>query len=584
MSPMFGREPHAADHDRAIELALARMDDPLAAPDAAWLETHLAGCPDCAASAHAFDADRALLRGLRDIAPEPPRDLWARTAAALEGESAGRHGRRSPARRIGLLQLAPVAGLAVVAVVVGSGLLNGAGTGDGGATALATPMALTAAGNVQVLAQGRDGSLEIQTRRVDEVCPVDASVCSVAPSIESAPLAMVSGARSVNDAILSPDKDRLVLVQRGDGAHGVYVVPMTTAAATTTGAPATLTPATATPVTTAPATVAPATPEPVAPTVVPSLAPATETPSPGTTEEPSPSSDDTTQTAAPTESPTPAVTPEPTEEPKPSPSVTVSPAPGGAIQIAKDVAVVGSVAAYNDAGTRFAFSARPADGSTGPDVFVWDTSEAIAHAITTDHRSLFAGWQAGHLLVSRVVDGAPGTYLVDPVNGARLGDRISDAWRPTVGPDGTTAVWWDGTVTLATDGVTWIPGDGRLVLGSWGDGGGAPQVLANGRVLDWQVRWDPRGTVLAVWLAGPTESDPGSLSLYRLDGQGGRANLGDAMLKDASAFEGFALENGRLAWPATGAGGKATLQIMAWNGNDVGRLELPADSGSTVVR
>jgi len=477
-----------------------------------------------------------------------------------------------------VLQLAPIAGLAVVAVVVGTGLLNGSGAGSGATTALATPMALTAAGNVQVLAQGQDGLLQIQTRRVDEVCPVSAAVCSVAPSIESARLAMVSASRSVNDAILSPSKDRLVLVQRGSGPQGVYVVPMSAAA---TAAPATV----------APGTPAPVTPVPATPTTIETAPPATEVPSLTTTGEPSPSDEDT-RTAVPAESPTPAapaetptprVTPEPTVEPQPSPSVAVNPAPGGAIQIAKDVVVVGSVAAYNKDGSRFAFSARPADGSTGPDVFVWDTSEPLAHAITRDHTSIFAGWQGGHLLVSRVVDGAPGTFLVDPVSGARLGDRLSDAW-PTVGPDGTAAAWWDGTVTLAADGVTWIPGDGRLVLGPWGDGGGPSQVLANGPVLDWQVRWDPRGTVLAVWLAGPTESGPGSLSLYRLDGQSGRANLGSPMLEAASAFEGYALENGRLAWPATGAGGKATLQILAWNGNDIGRLELPAESGSTVVR
>ena len=51
-----------------------------------WLDEHLAGCDACRAIAAAYDADRAALRGLRDHQPEPPRDLWARTSAAIERE------------------------------------------------------------------------------------------------------------------------------------------------------------------------------------------------------------------------------------------------------------------------------------------------------------------------------------------------------------------------------------------------------------------------------------------------------------------------------------------------------------------
>ena len=63
MSPVFGRGH--ADHDRARELAAARLDEDLAPADAAWLDKHLAGCPACAAIAAAYDADRAALRDLR---------------------------------------------------------------------------------------------------------------------------------------------------------------------------------------------------------------------------------------------------------------------------------------------------------------------------------------------------------------------------------------------------------------------------------------------------------------------------------------------------------------------------------------
>ena len=54
----------------------------------------------CRSVAAAYEADRLALRGLRDQQPEPPRDLWARTAAAIERESAvARRPRADGARR-----------------------------------------------------------------------------------------------------------------------------------------------------------------------------------------------------------------------------------------------------------------------------------------------------------------------------------------------------------------------------------------------------------------------------------------------------------------------------------------------------
>ena len=81
-----------ASHDRARSIMATGFLEPTEAADDAWLETHLGSCPECRAELTAFQADRELLRTLRDRAPEPPRDLWARTAASIERE-AGRHGR-----------------------------------------------------------------------------------------------------------------------------------------------------------------------------------------------------------------------------------------------------------------------------------------------------------------------------------------------------------------------------------------------------------------------------------------------------------------------------------------------------------
>jgi hypothetical protein len=49
----------------------------------------------------------------------------------------------------------------------------------------------------------------------------------------------------------------------------------------------------------------------------------------------------------------------------------------------------------------FAFSARPADGSHGPDIYLWRAGDATAQPITSDHGSIFSGWAGGMILGSR---------------------------------------------------------------------------------------------------------------------------------------------------------------------------------------
>ncbi len=57
---------------------------------------HLDTCGACRGAAAEYDDQRMALRRLRDDAPQPPRDLWARTAAAIEAEGAGAGPGRSP--------------------------------------------------------------------------------------------------------------------------------------------------------------------------------------------------------------------------------------------------------------------------------------------------------------------------------------------------------------------------------------------------------------------------------------------------------------------------------------------------------
>jgi hypothetical protein len=261
----------------------------------------------------------------------------------------------------------------------------------------------------------------------------------------------------------------------------------------------------------------------------------------------------------------------------------VTPGPDGAIEIARDVVIVGSVAAYSPDGTQFAFAARPSDGSAGPDVYVWHVGDREANAVTTDHGSQLAGWLGGRLLVSRVVDGTPRTSVLDLSDNSQRFVHDGAMWRPTVGPGRKTAAWWDGTMTKADDGVTWVPKNGSLILGAWPDGGGDPQVLAEGPISDWDVQWDESGSELAVWVARDGADGAGKLSLYSVDPATGRADLDHPHLDAVPAIGGFALEPGRLAWSAPDQGGDTSVEVLAWSGNTFGRVSLPTENGSTIV-
>ena len=108
-------------------LAATRVDWPLDPREAAWLDEHLAQLRGCRSVAAAYEADRLALRAMRDHQPEPPRDLWARTSAAIEGEAASRGGSRAGldlARR-GRSRSAPCRAIAVIVVVIGASVMSG---------------------------------------------------------------------------------------------------------------------------------------------------------------------------------------------------------------------------------------------------------------------------------------------------------------------------------------------------------------------------------------------------------------------------------------------------------------------------
>jgi hypothetical protein len=162
----------------------------------------------------------------------------------------------------------------------------------------------------------------------------------------------------------------------------------------------------------------------------------------------------------------------------------------------------------------FAFSARPADGSAGPDIYVWHVGDLQARPITNDHASVFASWVGGVVLGSRVVSTATGlpdesqpiespvaepsvegptidpapsqladpslspapslsptperelvpeAFLVDPRTNAEIA-QIDAEWQPAVDPTGLAVVSWQGTVAIGSDGLTPVPATGNLVV------------------------------------------------------------------------------------------------------------------------
>ena len=123
MSPEMS-PPRAEElpHERARILAAEVVDVELEPQDAEWLDGHLSACPDCRAIA---DEYREIHTELRSLArPEPPRDLWARTAAALDVIDAA-SGKRARGRTVGrqasrrpLIGTAVAVGLVLVATAV----------------------------------------------------------------------------------------------------------------------------------------------------------------------------------------------------------------------------------------------------------------------------------------------------------------------------------------------------------------------------------------------------------------------------------------------------------------------------------
>ena len=642
-------------HERARRLAAVRLDLALPPADEVALDEHLERCPDCRAVAAGYDADRLALRALPPI--EPPRDLWARTSAALEREHA-RHpqgGARAP-RRWGLVSvLGGGVALVLVIAIVGPGLLTGStaspgpialATGNsrpaGSSAPVVTPLAVPTSDVTWVVTKST-GGLAIVTAHLDKVCPTGdepdcAPLAGLSQSIASLPTVPSSLVRSPSNAA------QAVAIGPAPDSVGTTLFVMAVPVAVSSPAPSSFGPASVAPV---------VTPSPSAsPTLRTSPAP--------------PSAPASSPSAAPT--PTLRSTPSaPSAPPTVSPPPTGTPAPTAAATLAilSNVTLVGDQAAYSADGQWFAFSAQPAGTTTGPDVYVWKAGWPAAQPITSDHGTVFSGWIDGQILASRALpvvptgSGAPGAsgspaaspstgeasppvasppagasspgapsspsssapadgaqvapssdaasagpgelatpaaFLVDPATGSATRIAGLDGWRPVVDPSGRWVAYWSGTLTFDATSGMWQPFQGGLQVASWtavqaapdaATGAAAAHPLPIAAATDWDVRWDPTGAHLGVWIADANNPGLGSLSLLTIDqSSGATSSAPPALLLDTPALRGFALRDNQLVWatPPGQDGTGSRLSILAWVGVNAGKTSVqPIDNGALIV-
>ena len=477
-----------AIHEQARVLAAEAVDADLAPNEAAWLEAHLAACPGCLAVATEYQANRAELAGL--AMPEPPRDLWARTQARLDAADARggpSRSRSALSRSRGSLIGSMVAVVAVVALA-GASLLSQSPIAHPGAPTddRTVPIALVSASTGQTAGNGSTSPLAVvngttywisggngfyEIKGATSSCDPANSTCTVS-SGDGKTLGTIASQTSVSAAI-APNADVAAVWT----ADKVAIVPLTDSSKSVSLDQMTPQPT----LVTKPAPT-PATPAPTA-TPTPATTPApTATPTPTTTASvfasaslasitPLPSE---TVTPAPTETPAPTATPAPTVMPAATPSAQA--ASGGPVAILSGYEIVGRDPEFSADGRLVAFAARPSDHSTGADVFVWQDGDRQAHAITTSHSALFAGWFGAKLLISEIASpqGSAGgsdpvstmSYVFDPTSGQKL--RIDRPMlMPSVDPTGTYLVYWAGRVEFDPTLGMWQAGGGELYFDRW---------------------------------------------------------------------------------------------------------------------
>ena len=445
-------------HSRWRELIAARLDGPLTRPELRSLTAHLRSCPSCRQVDRDYREQRLRLRSLAQ--PIPPRDLWARTSAALDREVArgsyrdsgfGRGFDRAPPRLPPSAAL--MTSLAAIGVIAAITVLQFAPVAQMTPPPEVPPRATPWSVSAQELAFiGLEASeVYVYRTKINQVCPQSAPDCSLIDEYVRTRVQLPRTMRT-STAALSPTGERLAVVGRAADEDVIAVVIL-------------------------PPQEGPADPS----------APAA-TPSPGATDTPRPTVAVVEPTAQSTEPPDGSTAPPPTtSEPvlgtpiatvgaptdSEAPEITAPPAtavPGlRVVAILEDVQSAGAPPAWSPSTGVLAFSAMPADGSHGPDVYVWSQSDETARAITTDHASFFASWSGERIVASRAVypaddetdeasDPRIETVVIDPTS---FEERVVDGpslWLPQVSPKLSHAVVWHGQ-------LDWSAGLPKPVIG-----------------------------------------------------------------------------------------------------------------------
>jgi hypothetical protein len=180
-----------------------------------------------------------------------------------------------------------------------------------------------------------------------------------------------------------------------------------------------------------------------------------------------------------------------------------------------------------------------------------------------------------------------GSFLVDPATGTHTPITRPAIWRPVVDPTNRTVIFWTGQQALDPATNTWVPTNGQLVAADWqallgpGDVAATPLPGSAGLsgVTSWDVRWDPSGRHLAIWIADPADPSVGSLSLFAVNADG---SIGATLLADIAALPGLSLGSDRLAWasPPGQNGQGSTLSVYAWSDDGAGSVHGAPDPGT----
>ena len=258
--------------------------------------------------------------------------------------------------------------------------------------------------------------------------------------------------------------------------------------------------------------------------------------------------------------------------------------------------VVGDSAAFSSDGDWFAFTARPVEGAGGPDVYVWRVGDRSARPLTRGGATVFGSWAGDRIVASRPAASGesgpvtPTSVLLDPTTGS-VKAEAGAVWRPIVDPARQRAVTWVGSIAPDGHAPGWVPSAGRLELRTWpaiDDGGPAAdrQVVFDGDLADYDVRWDQSGEWFGLWVADEAGAQVGRLTLFHVDPATGALSRPKDAPKGESAMAGFSIGEGRLAWatPPGKDGEGSRIQVVAWREGSVGSVETVPGEDVVVVR